>query len=206
MSDGQDEWFRTTSSIVWAVISVVVAGFVAVLDAVQDWHPAVTAGAVLFALIAYAAFVRPRIGIVGSDVVLHHVYSSQSFPLAALEKVEARRTMRLRAGGHDYVFGAIGRGRRATRQALRGTPAAPDQDRLGMPSAHAAPAVPTEYADFVEARLSARARDARDRVGVVLGSAEQRALAGSVGRRWDWALISVTVVVLVVFVVVLVLG
>lgn len=204
MSDGQDEWFRTTSSIVWAVVSVVVAGFVAVLDAVQDWHPAVTAGAALFALVAYAAFVRPRIGIVGSDVVLHHVYSSQSFPLAALEKVEARRTMRLRAGGHDYVFGAIGRGRRATRQALRGTPAASDRDRLGTPSAHAAPAVPTEYADFVEARLSARARDARDRAGA--GSAEQRAPAGDGGRRWDWPLIAVTVVVLVVFVVLLVVG
>lgn len=206
MSDGQDEWFRTTSSIVWAVISVVVAGFVAVVDAVQGWHPVVTAGAVLFALVAYAAFVRPRIGIVGSEVVLHHVYSSQSFPLALLEKVEARRTMRLRAGGHDYVFGAIGRGRRATRQALRGTPAAPGRDRLGTPSAHAAPAVPTEYADFVEARLSARARDARDRVGAGPGPAEQRAPDGDVGRRWDWPLIVVTLVVLVVFVVMLVVG
>lgn len=202
MSDGQDEWFRTTSSIVWAVISVVVAGFVAVLDAVQDWHPAVTAGAVLFALLAYAAFVRPQIGVVGPEVVLRHVYSSQSFPLAALEKVEAGRTMRLRAGGHDYVFGAIGRGRRATRQALRGAPGpagAPGRERLGTPSAHAAPGVPTEYADFVEARLSARARDARD-AGV---SAE---FSGPVVRSWDWVLVCATLVVAVVFVVLLVVG
>ncbi|MBO0842463.1 MAG: hypothetical protein J2O46_04700, partial [Nocardioides sp.] len=137
MSDEQDEWFRTTSSWVWAAVAAAVAALVAIVDAVQGWHPVVTAGAVLFLVVAYAAFVRPRVGVRGGDVVLDHLYSTQTFPLAALEKVTVRRLLMLEAGGHTYTSGAIGRSSRELRREARGRVRRDDRTGAGQVTAKA---------------------------------------------------------------------
>ncbi|WP_141781913.1 hypothetical protein [Nocardioides albertanoniae] len=185
MNDDQpDEWFRNSSSSVWGVLAIGAAVAIIVVDAITGWHPVTTAGAVLFALVAYAAFIRTKVGVSNGDFVLHHLYSTVRFPMAALESVSVGRTLGAYAGGRTYVSGAVGR---SIRDAVKG--AKRDHNPL------------RNQTDFIEDRLNALAQDARDRRRIKRDSEEQFALAEDVRRTWDWPLIGVTVIVAVVFVV-----
>ena len=186
MSQAPGEWFRGSSNGVWAIVALVAVVAVIVGDAVSGWHLAVTLGAVLFGLLAYATFVRPRVGVERGELVLHHLYSTQRLPVAAVESVAIGRTFEATAAGRHYVSSAI---MRPLRQAisLQG-PATPE----------------TSYPDFVEARIRSLADDARATAGIARESEEQWALAEDVRRTWDWPLIGVTVVVAVAFVVAIV--
>jgi uncharacterized membrane protein YidH (DUF202 family) len=183
-----EEWFRNSSSTAWGLLSAGVALVVIVIDVVTGWHPATTAGGILFALVAYAAFVRTRVGVSEGDFVLHHLYSTVRFPLAALEGVSIGRTLGAYAGGRTYVSGAVGR---SMREAVKGA------KREHKPLSN--------HADFIEDRLNALAQDARDRRRIARDSDEQFALAQDVRRSWDWPLIAITLAVAVVFVILLVL-
>lgn len=187
MGQARAEWFRGSSNLVWAAVALVAVLVVIVGDAVGGWHLPVTLGAVLFGLLAYAAFVRPRIGIEGNDVVLHHLYSTQRLPAAAIESVAIGRTFQATAGGRHYVSAAV---IRPLRQAisLKGE-RRPEKD----------------YADFVEARLLRAAEDARAQAGIRPESDQQWALAEDVRRTWAWPLIVLTAAVAVAFVVTLIL-
>ncbi|TQL70114.1 hypothetical protein FB381_4041 [Nocardioides albertanoniae] len=182
--DQPDEWFRNSSSSVWGVLAIGAAVAIIVVDAITGWHPVTTAGAVLFALVAYAAFIRTKVGVSNGDFVLHHLYSTVRFPMAALESVSVGRTLGAYAGGRTYVSGAVGR---SIRDAVKG--AKRDHNPL------------RNQTDFIEDRLNALAQDARDRRRIKRDSEEQFALAEDVRRTWDWPLIGVTVIVAVVFVV-----
>lgn len=189
MNDDQpEEWFRNSSSTAWGFLSAGAAIAVVVIDAATGWHPETTAGGVLFALVAYAAFIRTKVGVSEGDFVLHHLYSTVRFPMAALESVSVGRTLGAYAGGRTYVSGAVGR---PMREAVKGS------KREHKPLSN--------HADFIEDRLNALAQDARDRRRIKRDSDEQFALAEDVRRSWDWPLIGVTLAVAVVFAVLLVL-
>ena len=189
MNDDQpEEWFRNSSSTTWGFLSAGAAIAVVVIDAVTGWHPETTAGGVLFALVAYAAFVRTRVGVSEGDFVLHHLYSTVRFPIAALESVSVGRTLGAYAGGRTYVSGAVGR---PMREAIKGA----KRDHKPL----------SNHADFIEDRLNGLAQDARDRRRIKRDSDEQFALAEDVRRSWDWPLIAITGVAAVVFVVLLVI-
>ncbi|NGN94111.1 hypothetical protein G5C66_15345 [Nocardioides sp. KC13] len=189
MTDDQpEEWFRNSSSTAWGFLSAGAAIAIIVIDAATGWHPETTAGGVLFALVAYAAFFRTKVGVSEGDFVLHHLYSTVRFPMAALESVSVGRTLGAYAGGRTFVSGAVGR---PLREAVKGA------KREHKPLSN--------HADFVEDRLNGLAQDARDRRGIKRDSDEQFALAEDVRRSWDWPLIGATLVVAVVFAVLLVL-
>lgn len=187
MNDDQpEEWFRNSSSGVWGLLAIGAAVAIAVIDAITGWHPVTTAGALLFALVAYAAFLRTKVGISHGDFVLHHLYSTVRFPMAALESVSVGRTLGAYAGGRTYVSGAVGR---SMRDAVKGGKR--DHNPL------------RNHTDFIEDRLNALAQDARDRRRIKRDSDEQFALAEDVRRTWDWPLIAATVAAAVAFVVLL---
>ncbi|MFI5626556.1 hypothetical protein ACIA03_24070 [Nocardioides sp. NPDC051685] len=189
MNDEQpEEWFRNSSSTVWGILAAGAAVAVIVIDAATGWHPETTAGGALFVLVAYAAFIRTKVGVSGGDFVLHHLYSTVRFPMAALESVSVGRTLGAYAGGRTYVSGAVGR---PMREALKGS------KREHQPLSN--------QADFIEDRLNALAQDARDRRRIKRDSDEQFALAEDIRRSWDWPLIALTGVVAVVFAALLVL-
>lgn len=185
--DQPEEWFRNSSSTVWGLISMAAALVVIVLDAVTGWHLETTVGGLLFALVAYAAFIRTKVGVSEGDFVLHHLYSTVRFPMAALESVSVGRTLGAYAGGRTYVSGAVGR---PLREAVK-------KNRDHKPLSN--------HADFIEERLNSLAQDARDRRRIKQDSDEQFALAEDVRRRWDWPLIALTAAVAVVFAVLLVI-
>ena len=188
MNDDQpEEWFRNSSSTTWGLLAIGAAVAVAVVDAVTGWNPATTAGALLFVLVAYAAFIRTKVGVSKGDFVLAHLYSTVRFPMAALESVSIGRTLGAYAGGRTFVSGAVGR---SMRDAVKG--AKREHNPL------------SNQADFIEERLNALGQDARDRRRIKRDSDEQFALAEDVRRTWDWPLIAVTAVVAVVFVALLV--
>jgi len=186
--DQPEEWFRSSSSTVSGLLSAGAAVVVIVIDAVTGWHPETTAGGVLFVLVAYAAFIRTKVGVSEGDFVLHHLYSTVRFPMAGLESVSVGRTLGAYAGGRTYVSGAVGR---PMREALKGA------KREHKPLSN--------HADFIEERLNALAQDARDRRRIKRDSEEQFALAEDVRRSWDWPLIAITAAVAVVFVILLVI-
>ncbi|MBB3087330.1 hypothetical protein [Nocardioides albus] len=189
MNDDQpEEWFRHSSSTVWGLLSIGGAVAVIVIDAVTGWHPETTAGGLLFALVAYAAFIRTKVGVSEGDFVLYHLYSTVRFPLAALESVSVGRTLGAYSGGRTHVSGAVGR---PMREAVKGG----KRDHKPL----------SNQSDFIEDRLNSLAQDARERRGIKRDSDEQFALAEDVRRSWDWPLIAITAVVAVAFVVLLVI-
>jgi len=180
------EWFRGTSNIVWAVIALAAVAALVIGDATAGWHPPVTFGALLFGIVAYAAFLRPRVGVEDGDLVVRRLYSTQRVPVAAVETVTIGRTFEATAGGRHYVSSAV---MRPLRQALtlKGDPT-PEKS----------------YPDFVESRILRLADDARAAAGVRWESEAQWALAEDVRRTWAWPLIGLTLAVAVAFVVALV--
>lgn len=186
MAQARGEWFRGTSNVVWAGVALAAVLVFVVGDALGHWHPQVTFGALLFGALAYAAFLRPQVGVVDGDLVLRHLYSTQRVPVAAVESVAIGRTFEATAGGRHYVSSAV---MRPLRQAV---------------SLKGAPRPEKSYPDFVESRILRLADDARAMAGVKRESDAQWALAEDVRRSWDWPLMALTVALAVAFVVALV--
>ena len=182
MAEQPTEWFRGTGSWIWGILAFVVAALIIVLDLVGGGDLAVVAAALLFALLAYVAVLRPRVGVQGGDLVLHHMYSTQRLPVAAVETVTVRRTFQATAGGRRYVSAAVSR-------SMRGALRRGDRD----------PA--RNYADFVEDRVLHHAAEARDLAGIPARSDQQRALADDVRRTWAWPWLAATGVLVVALVV-----
>lgn len=188
MAQRDGEWFHDGSSnAIWTGLAVVAAGAVVLADVVADWHPAVTLAALLFVLLSYVAFLRPAIGVVGGDLVLRHLYSTQRVPVATVEKVAVGRTLQISAGGRHYVSSAV---MRPLRQAVRlSGPAHPE----------------TSYPDFVEARILHLAEESRATAGIRTESDAQRAPADGVRRTWSWPLIALTLALAIALVLAIVL-
>jgi len=181
------EWFRGTSSWVWGALALLAAAIVIVIDGVDGWDLAVIAAALLFAVLSYVAIIRPRVGVEAGDLVLHHMYSTQRLPVAAVETVAIGRTLEATAGGRHYVSAAVGRSLRASFKS--NGPRDPQKN----------------YADFVEDRILHLADQARVEAGIRRESEEQFALAEDVRRTWAWPWVAVTGVLVVLLVLGLVL-
>lgn len=169
------EWYRGTSSWVWAALALIAVVVVIGIDIADGWHWPIFFATLLFAVLAYVAILRPRVGIEGGDLVLHHMYSTQRLPVAAVETVSIGRTFEATAGGRHYVSAAVSRSLRAV---FKGSGRRDPQ---------------ANYADFVEERVLLLASDARVQAGVRQDSDEQFALADDVRRTWSWPLIAATV-------------
>jgi len=173
------EWFRATSSWVWGSLAFFAAALVIVTDILAGWHPPVTVAALLFAVVCYVSVVRPRVGVQGGDLILHHMYSTQRLPLDSVDRVMVGRMFKATADGRAYVSSALSR---SVRQSLLRSQRDPQKN----------------YADFVEDRILHRAAEARELS--VRGTATDR-----VRRSWAWPWIAVTAALVVLLVVTILL-
>lgn len=174
MTDEVVERFRPTSGRAVGIIALVAALVVAAVGVVehdQGFPVPFVLGAVLVAVLAWAALLRPRVWVTSEDLVLHNMLHTARVPLAAIESVVVRQVLAVTAGERRFVSPAIGRSHRQTvHMTRRGTRPGPLDS----------------YPTFVEDRITQLADDARARAGVAKRSAEQRALAGGVRRDWAW--------------------
>lgn len=167
------ERFHPTSGRAIGVVALVVALAVVVVGVVehdQGFPVPFALGAVVVAVLAWAALLRPRVWVTTEDLVLRNMLHTARVPLAAIESVVVRQVLAVSAGERRFVSPAIGRSHRQTVQMTKqGTRPAPQDS----------------YPTFVEDRITQLADDARARAGVPKRSEQQRALAQ--GARSDWA-------------------
>lgn len=181
VASGPVERFRPTSGRPTGLVILVAAGLtvgLAVLDP-GTVRPEVTAGAVLAAVVGWVVTLRPRVSLVGDDLVLRGMVDEVAIPLAAVEELAVRQVLAVRAGDRRYTSPALGRSRSSL---LRRKKAEAPHQGADRPAAAQA----ESYAAFVEERLRQRIDDARAVAGVRPGSPEQVALGSGVRRRAAW--------------------
>lgn len=182
--------FRPTSGRVMgsvAVIAAVVVLVIAVADPGSVPVP-LAAAVALFAVLAWASMLWPRVSLTADDLVLRTMVERQRLPLAAIEDLAVRQVLAVRVGDKRYVSSALGK---PLRKAL-GIGTRKDDDK---------PASEVDYVDHVEQQIRDRMEQARARAGVALLSDEQLALAAGVRREPAWlpiALISGAALALVI--------
>lgn len=199
MAHEQTQWFRGTSGMVWGILAFVIAAGVIALDLAGGWHVQVVLGALLFAVLAYASLIRPRIGVQRDRLILDQMFSTTEIPMAAVRSTSIGRTFEAKTASHSYVSAAVGR---SLRQALKGQVVRDTQLKRGG-TVELPPTKPNEmsYADFVVERIHGRAVEARERAHIEDASPEQAELDAQVRRTWAWPEIAATAVLLVAFVV-----
>jgi len=148
-------------------VAIVLLGMVE-LD--EGFPPAVVWAALFGGVLFWAATLRPRVRVAGSELRMRNMLTTISVPLAAIEQIVVQQVLSVRAGDRRYVSSAVGK---TWRQAMK-------SDRRIEPGADAA------YPVFVEERLQQLAKDARTRQGIAPMSDEQLALAKEVHREWAW--------------------
>lgn len=191
------EKFRATGGRVTSAVGLVLAGVVVTIGLVEldrGFPPWVIAFAALFAVLVWAAILRPGLELESDTLVMRNMFETVSIPLAGVEELAVRQVLAVRAGDRRHVSTVVGR---TWRKAA-----------LGRPKASAAgEKAPDQmaYADFVEERLRQRVEDARAAAGVRPGSPEQLALADGVRRQPAWLPIGIVSVASLAFVVALLL-
>lgn len=176
------EWFRPTSGRVLGSIGLVVAAAVvvlAVIDRDASGAPATGVGALLAAVLIWAAMLRPRVGITPSTLVLRNMVDTVHLPLAAVEQLAVRQFLAVRVGEKRFVSAALGHSwrslaRRAARERRAAAPLEPENVSQ------------IAYPDLVADRIRHAAEAARLDAGVALLSDEQLALAAGVRREPAW--------------------
>ncbi|WP_193612111.1 hypothetical protein [Nocardioides lijunqiniae] len=183
MGEERPERFAPTSGRVMGLLGLTLSlGVVGIglvdRDGIADW---VIAACALLALLFWAAMLRPRVSLVGDDLVLRNMLETVTIPLAAVEELAVRQLLAVRAGDRRYVSPALGKSRRALRRPAGGgaarvgrTPTSPDRIH------------DVDYTDFVENRIRQRMEDARAARGIRPSSQEQVALASEVRRSPAW--------------------
>lgn len=190
--DGVIERFRPTSGRVTGVLALVVGGVVAVLGIVEGFPAPVVAGAVLVAVLAWAAMLKPRVLVADRRLVLRNMLETTSIPLAAIEELAVRQVLAVRVGEKRYVSPAVGRSWRNT---LKSSKRPAPGEETG--AARKDPA----YADVVEARIRQLVDDDRAMRGIKRYSPEADALAAEVRRTPAWLEIALVGLAAVAFVV-----
>jgi hypothetical protein len=200
VADEQTQWFRGTSGLVWGIVALVMAAAVMALDIAAGLDVPVVIGSLLFAALAYAALIRPRIGVGSDELILDHMFSTVRIPVAAVRSIAIGRTFEARTVDGAYVSAAVGR---SLRQALKGRVIRDTQLRRGEPLPPPPHTKPTEmsYADFVVERIHGLAVAARERAHIEDASPEQERLSEQVRRTWAWPEIVAVVVLAAAFVV-----
>lgn len=155
-----DESFAPTSGtfVGWLVIAMaVVVAFMGVRDGWDGFGPASVVAALLTGVFSWLTLLRPRVLLRGDDVVLRQSLTTTRIPLAAVEEVEVRHVLEIRANGRLHQSAAVGHPRRRlmreATQAGRGNEGEVTPPRLGE----------VHWADHVQAKLRRAALDARAR-------------------------------------------
>jgi hypothetical protein len=173
MAEDAVEEFRASSGRITGVLGMGTSLVIVVLGvaAFDEGFPAAVVWAALFAgVLFWAAMLRPRVRVSGSELRLRNMLDTITLPLASIEQIVVRQVLSVRAGDRRYISSAIGK---SWRQAIK-------SDRPLKPGEDA------PYPVFVEERLSQLAEDARTRQGIALMSDEQLELAKRVRREWAW--------------------
>lgn len=130
--------------------------------------------ACFFAVISYAAFLRPAVWVREDSVFLRNMIDTHQIPLAAVSEVVVRQVLALRAHDNRYVSPAIGVSFLRLRAEARSGP------------------IKDPYPDFVTSRLLELADAARRELG--------DATPGPVRRTWAWPEIAGLLITLTGFV------
>jgi hypothetical protein len=173
MPDQVVEDFRPSNGRITGVLGVGLCVGIVLLGVVEfdeGFPPAAIWAALFSAVLFWAATLRPRVRVTGSELRLRNMLTTISVPLASIEQIVVRQVLSVRAGDHRYVSSAVGK---SWRQVLK-------SDRKREPGDDAS------YPAFVEERLTRLAEEARTREGISLMSDEQLALARAVRREWAW--------------------
>ena len=203
------EKFAPNGGTVVAVIgAVVVLGFVVGWALDPDEVPLWVPGATLFAgVLLYTSTVRPRVLVVGHDLVLRNMLSTTYIPLAAIEELAVRQVLAVRAGDTRYVCAGVGR---SMRQAMKGSAIQRAREEMGGLRSDAEAAAMREpgmnYADFVEIRLQELVNEDRARRGIARFSPEAEELAKQIRRELAWPEIAALAATLVFLLVALVVA
>jgi hypothetical protein len=103
-------------------------------------------------VLVWAAMVRPQLRLAGDRLEVRDMLASVSFPLAAVEAVEVRQVVVLRAGGRKFISAAVSK---SLYQVLKDNRGVARDDKA--------------YPNFVENRIWARSEDERAKLGVARG-------------------------------------
>jgi hypothetical protein len=167
------ENFRPTSGRISGVLGLAICVATVVLGVSEfdeGFPPAVVWAALFAGVLFWAAMLRPRVWVSGSELRMRNMLDTITLPLASIEQIMVRQVLSVRAGDRRYVSSAVGK---SWRQAMK-------RDRGVEPGAEA------PYPVFVEERLTQLAENARSQQGIALMSDEQLELAKSVRREWAW--------------------
>jgi hypothetical protein len=149
------EKFHSSGSRILGVIGIVLA--FALAAGLADGGISGNDGLVLcvvgfFAVLVWSAMVRPQLRLAGDRLLVRDMFSSYSFLLAAVEAVEARQVVVVRAGGRKFISAAVSK---SLYQVLK--------DNRGVARDEKA------YPNFVENRIRSRADDERAKLGAAQG-------------------------------------
>jgi hypothetical protein len=171
-------------------------------DEVPLWVPGAT---LLGGVVLYTSTVRPRVLVVGHELVLRNMLSTAYIPLAAIEELAVRQVLAVKAGDKRYVCAGVGR---SLRQAMKGSAVQrAREDMGGLRGEIAAVREPgMNYADFVEIRIQELINEDRARRGIAKFSPEVDELAEQARRELAWPEIALLVVTAVFTLVGLVVG
>lgn len=175
MDSNSDEDFPPTNGRVFGVMTAAIGLLTIVLAVVEGGDvllPGLAFG-VFFVGVAWSALLRPRVSLRGDDLVLRNMVDTVTVPLAAVEEVVVRQFLAVRAGERRFTSPAVGRPRRQMAREDRGG-GSPSDVMLQEGQA---------FGLFVQERIRHRATEARERLGIRVGSAEQDALAAQVRRQ-----------------------
>lgn len=191
------EHFPATSGRVLGWLGVAVAVAVAVSALLMEGVGGLewVVGAVLAALVVYAAMLRPRVSLAEAPggrghLVLRGMTDTVHVPLAAIEEIAVRTVLAVRAGERRFVSSAVGH---PWRKVTRVSAAEADARREIVPD--------MKPADYVEERIRAALDDARRDSGISPWSAEADEIAAGIRRERAWWLVAAMVGLLVLLVV-----
>lgn len=168
----QQEMFPATNGRGTGILGLLIAAgaaFVAITAVDQSVGFPLLAGAFLFALLTYAAVLRPRVGLADDDLVLRQMFSTTWIPLAAIEDIAVRRVTVIRVDGKTFSTPALAGPPRRLR------------DRWSEPEVD--PRTPSA-ADQYTSKIHRAMAGARKRAKVKEGSEKQAALAREVRTEW----------------------
>lgn len=103
-------------------------------------------------VLVWSAMVRPQVRLGGDRLFLRDMLSTVSFPIAAVEAVEVRQVLVLRAGGRKFISAAVSK---SLYQVLKDNRGVVRDEKL--------------FPNFVEDRIRARSEDERAKSGLSRG-------------------------------------
>lgn len=193
--------FAPTSGRLSGVVALVLslAAVLVTLVAPETYPWPVLCGGLLFASLAWAAMLKPRVWAepASGTLVLRNMFETVRIPLAALETVVVQQLFVVVLAERRFTSSAVGRSRF---RAMRRPRSTRELAMSPVPGEGWQPDAGADYADYVEEKVAELARDARRDARVEHRSPEQAALAAGVQRQPAWLEIGLVAATLALFV------